>query len=119
MPGSEARIILRHPAAAIGLVAIGLAAIGSWRCCNPSAQTGSILGRAVIPAVQQVEYYNKNGAMMPLLATRRHHNTPARSGPFTSTAEFIFFSNRLYRGLLLAQKSKSNCNGITANDVQY
>jgi hypothetical protein len=103
----------------LALLQLVLLQLGLGVAATPSAQTGSILGRAVIPAVQQVEYYNKNGAMMPLLAARSHRNTPARSGPFTSTAEFIFFSNRLYRGLLLAQKSKSNCNGITANDVQY
>jgi hypothetical protein len=50
-------------------------------------------------------------------AAGRHHNTPTRSGPFTSNGEFIFFSNLLYRGQLLAQESKSNCNLKTANDV--
>jgi hypothetical protein len=64
MPGSKARIILPYPSAAIGLVAIGLVQLvllqlGLGVAAITSAQTGSILGRAVIPAVQQVEYYNK------------------------------------------------------------
>src|SRR6266571_1627422 len=51
---------------------------------------------------------------MPLLAARRHSNTPARSGSSTSSGEFIFFSNLLYRGQLLAQESKSNHPDVNA-----
>jgi hypothetical protein len=69
------------------------------------------------PQCNKVEFYNKYGALMPLLAARRHSNTPAGWGSSTSIGEFIFFSNLLYRGQLLAQESKSYCNLKTANDV--
>src|SRR5215475_6040212 len=52
-------------------------------------------------------------------AAGRHKNTPTRSGSLTSIGEFIFFSNLLYRGQLLAQESKSNCNLKTATMFDF